>query len=238
MEITDDASALEACERALHALRTRPGGVPKRDLFALAKSSTHLSPSLVERLLEREDHDARIVAVSIMDFQARSGRLPDDVRRQLFELYLRRHDRIDTWDLVDRSAPYVVGGYLVDKPRDPLYRLAASDRWYERRTSIVATYFFIRRGDLDDTFAIGELLAHDPHDLVQKADGGWVREAGKRDRARLLGFLDRNAATMPRTALRYALEHLDDATRRHYLALASSGDDSVSGRPPSRPKGG
>jgi 3-methyladenine DNA glycosylase AlkD len=80
-----------------------------------------------------------------------------------------------------------------------------------RRTS------FIRQGNLDDTFAIGELLAHDPHDLVQKAVGGWVREAGKRDRDRLLAFLDRHAATMARTALRYAIVHLEPGLRRHYL---------------------
>lgn len=219
--MTDDPAALEACEGALAALRSEgaPSGIPKRQLFGLARESADLSPSLIERLLDRDDHDARIVAVSIMDFQARSPRLPEHVRRLLFDLYLRRHDRIDTWDLVDRSAPYVVGGYLVDRPRDPLYHLAASDRWSERRTAIVATYFFIRQDDLDDTFAIGDLLAHDPHDLVQKAVGGWVREAGKRDPGRLLDFLDRNAPTMPRTALRYAIEHLDPASRKHYLEL-------------------
>lgn len=221
LAMTDEPAALEACEGALAALRSgaAPGGIPKRQLFALAKDSTDLSPSLIERLLDRNDHDARVLAVSIMDFQARSPRLPDQVRRQLFDLYRRRHDRIDTWDLVDRSAPYVVGGYLFDKPRDPLYRLAASDRWYERRTAIVATYYFIRRNDLDDTFAIGDVLAHDPHELVQKAVGGWVREAGKRDRGLLLAFLDRNAPTMPRVALRYALEHLDPVSRQHYLEL-------------------
>lgn len=124
--MTNDPAALEACETALGALRRQAGGsgIPKRELFALAKKATHLSPSLVERLLDRDDHDTRIVAVSIMDFQARSARLPQQSRRELFELYLRRHDRIDTWDLVDRSAPYVVGGYAspaqaasIDRPR-------------------------------------------------------------------------------------------------------------------------
>lgn len=83
----------------------------------------------------------------------------------------------------------------------------------------MATYFFIRQNDLDDTFAIGEVLANDPHDLVRKAVGGWIREAGKRDRRRLLGYLDRHAATMPRTTLRYAIEHLEPETRQHYLKL-------------------
>ena len=216
----------------LDALRTRAvrGGatatkasasvrVPKRDIFALAKDFVDMTPADIETLLEASDHDARVGAVAIMDWQARRKSTSPERRRELFELYVRRHDRIDTWDLVDRAAPYVVGGYLVDKPRDPLYVLARSKYWWERRSAIVATYFFIRQDDLDDTFAIGDLLADDPHDLVQKAVGGWVREAGKRDRQRLLGFLDRHAASMPRTALRYAIEHLEPETRQHYLNL-------------------
>ena len=152
-----------------------------------------------------------------MDFQARRQATPNGRRQKLYELYLRRHDRIDTWDLVDRAAPHVVGGYLWDKSREPLYMLAGSPHWYERRTSIVSTWFFIRRGDLDDTFRIGQILANDPHDLVQKAVGGWIREAGKRDEQRLRDYLDRNAATMPRTALRYAIEHLPPEVRDDYL---------------------
>jgi DNA alkylation repair enzyme len=193
--------------------------VPMREIFALAKTYIDMAPSDIEELLEEPEHDARVGAVAIMDWQARRKSTSPERRRELFELYVRRHDRIDTWDMVDRAAPYVVGGYLADKPRDPLYVLARSDDWWERRTAIVATYFFIRQDDLDDTFAIGDLLADDPHDLVQKAVGGWVREAGKRDRERLLRFLDRHAATMPRTALRYAIEQLDPPTRQHYLDL-------------------
>ena len=216
----------------LRALRNRAGRgdgtatkasasvrVPKRDIFALAKEFIDMTPADIEMLLYASDHDARVGAVAIMDWQARRKSTSQERRRELFELYLRRHDRIDTWDLVDRAAPHVVGGYLADKPRDPLYELARSNHWWERRSAIVATYFFIRQDDLDDTFAIGDLLADDPHDLVQKAVGGWIREAGKRDRQRLLGFLDRHAASMPRTALRYAIEHLDPATRQHYLNL-------------------
>jgi 3-methyladenine DNA glycosylase AlkD len=192
-----------------------------RHIFALAKESIGMDPAQIEALLEASDHESRVGAVSVMDFQARSRRTSKSRLGELFQLYVRRHDLINTWDLVDRAAPSVVGGYLFDKPRDQLYVLARSADWWERRTAIVATYFFIRRGDLDDTFAIGDLLAHDPEDLVQKAVGGWVREAGKRDRARLLEFLDRNAPTMPRTALRYAIEHLDPEARKHYLTAAN-----------------
>ena len=173
-------------------------------------------------MLARPDHESRVGAVSVMDWQARAKKTPVAQRAALYDLYVRRHDLIDTWDLVDRTAPHVVGGYLVDKPRDQLYVFAASEAPMERRTAIVATWFFIRLDDLEDTFAIAEILAHDPDDLVQKAVGGWVREAGKRDEARLGAYLDAFAATMPRTALRYAVEKLPPDRRAHYLARRGS----------------
>ena len=205
--------------RRLGDLRAAGEQVPMRDIFALAKEFSGTDPQGIEALLDADDHDLRVGAVSIMDFQARARSTSEARRRDLYELYLRRHDRIDTWDLVDRAAPYVLGGYLADKPRDPLYVLARSTHWWERRSAIVATYFFIRQDDLDDTFGIADNLADDLEDLVQKAVGGWVREAGKRDPGRLIEFLDRHARTMPRTALRYAVEHLDPDTRRHYMQL-------------------
>ena len=128
-------------------------------------------------------------AVSIMDFQARAKRITPEQRQALFDLYIRRHDRINNWDLVDRAAPYVVGGYLADKPREILYQLARSRNPWERRTAIVSTYYFIRQGDLDDTFAIAEILVNDKHKLVQKAVVSWTREAGKKDPKRLARFL-------------------------------------------------
>jgi 3-methyladenine DNA glycosylase AlkD len=204
--------------------QSSPGKVPMRDLFALAKSFIDMDVTDIEVLLEDSAHDTRVGAVSIMDWKARRKATGDAERRALYELYLRRHDRIDNWDLVDRSAPYVVGGYLADRPRDVLRRLARSESQWERRSAIVATYYFIRQGDLDDTFDIAEILVNDPEDLVQKAVGGWIREAGKRDEARLVEFLDRHAATMPRTALRYAVERFDDETRKHYLSLRSRSD--------------
>ena len=210
---------LQSLQRAADASGSaQPGRIPMRQLFELAKDFVTASPADTEVLLDRPDHPPRVVAVSIMDYQARRKATPDGRRRELYDLYLRRHDRIDTWDLVDRAAPHVVGGYLWDKSREPLYRLAASPHWYERRTSIVSTWFFIRRGDLDETFRIAEILANDPEDLVQKAVGGWIREAGKQDEPRLRDFLDRHAATMPRTALRYAIEQLPPDTRDHYLS--------------------
>jgi hypothetical protein len=200
----------------------REGPLPMRALFGLAKEFIAMPPLEIEHLLEHPQYETRVGAVSIMDFQARLKRTPPARRRALFELYLRRHDRIDTWDMVDRAAPFVVGGYLSDKPRDPLYDLAKSAQWYERRTAIVATYYFIRQDDLHDTFAIADTLALDDHHLVQKAVGGWVREAGKRDETLLRRYLDRYAATMPSITLRYAIEHLDPAVRQHYLDLGQA----------------
>lgn len=217
-QVTSSDTAADFTRR-LGDLRAVGGRVPMRHIFALAKEFSGMHPTQVEALLDAADHESRVGAVSIMDFQARGRSTSESRRQDLYELYVRRHDHIDTWDLVDRAAPYVVGGYLSDKPRDQLYVFAGSADWWERRTAIVATYFFIRQGDLDDTFAIGDLLADDPEELVQKAVGGWVREAGKRDPGRLLEFLDRHARTMPRTALRYAIEHLNPETRRHYLHL-------------------
>lgn len=191
-------------------------------VFALAREFVDMSPDEIEKLLESSIHKVRAGAVSIMDWQARSKKTSEKRRKELFDLYIKRHDRINDWDLVDRSAPYVVGGFLADKPRDILYKLARSKSPWERRTAITATYYFIRQGDVDDTFGIAETLVHDPHDLVQKAVGGWVREAGKKDLRKLLHFLDKYADSMPRTMLRYAIEHLEKEQREHYMGLKSA----------------
>jgi hypothetical protein len=198
-------------------------GVPMRNVFSLAKEFIDMPPDEIEKLLESPIHEVRAGAVSIMDWQARSKKTPESRRKELFDLYIKRHDRINDWDLVDRSAPYVVGGYLFDKSRDVLYKLARSKNMWERRTAIVSTYYFIRQGDLDDTFKIAEILAHDEEDLIQKAVGGWIREAGKKDPTKLLSFLDTYAATLPRTALRYAVEHLDKNQREHYMGMKKAG---------------
>lgn len=194
-------------------------GVSMGQVFALAKEFIETPPGEIEKLLESPIHEVRVGAVSIMDWQARRKKTPMERRKELFDLYIRRHDRINNWDLVDRSAPYVVGGYLVDKPRDVLYKLARSKNVWERRTAIVSTYYFVKLGDVADTFRIAEMLLNDDHDLIHKATGGWLREAGKKDPRKLLDFLDKYAATMARTALRYAIERLDKKQREYYLGL-------------------
>jgi 3-methyladenine DNA glycosylase AlkD len=196
-------------------------GVRWATLFALAKKFSKMPLDEVEKLLENEFYEARMGAVSIMDYQARDKKTSEQTRKKLFDLYISRHDRIDNWDMVDRSAPYVVGGYLFEKPRAILYKLAKSKNVWERRTAIVSTYFFIRQNDIKDTFKIAELLVNDKHDLIHKAVGSWIREAGKRDNKILTQFLDKHAPTMPRVMLRYAIEKLDKKKRDHYLKLTS-----------------
>jgi 3-methyladenine DNA glycosylase AlkD len=194
-------------------------GIGMGQIFKLAKELQAMPPAEIEELLESDDHPVRVGAVSIMDWQARDRNTPMELRRELFDLYIRRHDRIDTWDLVDRSAIHVVGEYLVDKPRDVLDELARSPKPMERRTAILSTYAFMRRNELEDTYRIAETLADDPDELVDKAVGWMLREAGKRDYDRLASFLDAHAATMPRVMLRYSIEKLDKADRDRYLAM-------------------
>ena len=200
-------------------------GVRMGQVFALAKEFMDMPLDEVEKLLESTIHEARVGAVSIMDYQARSKKTTEKRRKELFDLYIRRHDRINTWDLVDRSAINVVGGYLIDKPRKILYKLARSKMMSERRTAIVSTLYLIGKGDVDDAFQLAELLLNDKEDLIHKAVGWALRYAGDKDRERLISFLDKYAVTMPRTALRYAIEHFDKEQRNHYLSIKKEGKE-------------
>lgn len=192
-------------------------GVGLGQVFALANEYTGMQLEEIETLLNNPIHEVRVGAVSIMDWEARNPNLPKTRRKELFDLYLRRHDRINDWDLVDRAAPNVVGGYLFDKPRDVLYELARSENPWERRTAMASTYFFIREDELDDTFKIAEILVNDPNEMVQKAMGGFLREAGRQNAQRLLDFLNRNASSMPRVMLKRAVEHLEGELQDRYL---------------------
>lgn len=198
---------------------TKALGVRFGVVFETAKHYTDMPLNEIEALLEDNNYEVRMGAVSIMDHDVRRKKTPPERKRELYELYLRRHDRIDNWDFVDRGAPHVVVGYLFDKSRNPLYDLAHSENVWERRTAIVATYYFLKQGEVNDTFALSEILLHDKHDLVNKAVGTHLREAGKQDEPRLRAFLDEHAATMPRVTLRYAVEKLDKETRARYMSL-------------------
>ena len=194
-------------------------GVRMGQVFALAKEFIDMPLVEIEIMLESPIHEMRVGAVSIMDFQARSKKTTDARRKELFDLYIRRHDRINTWDLVDRSAIYVVGSYLMDKPRKILYNLARSKYMPKRRTAIVSTLYFIGKGDVDDAFKLAEMMLHDKEDLIHKANGWALRFAGDKECKQLMSFLDKHAATMPRVTLRYALEHFDAKQRDKYMKM-------------------
>lgn len=227
--------------------KTGPGGYGEGDRFlgltvpqvkATLRPFRALPPAELETLLDSPWHEVRTAALEIMAHQARAARTPDERRRELVELYLRRHDRIDNWDLVDRGARDVVGRWLLAHPDGgaTLDRLAASSSLWERRTAMVATMAYSDAGRVDEVLRVAALLVDDPHDLLHKAVGWLLRCAGDVDPAALLGFLDAHAATMPRTALRYALEHQADDVRRHYLGLRVSRRAVPPGRPPGAPR--
>jgi 3-methyladenine DNA glycosylase AlkD len=197
-------------------------GVRMGTVFATAKEFLAMPPSEIEALLESPVHEARAGACSVMGKAATHRKVAPERHQELVELYLRRHDRIDDWDLVDLVAHQVLGTWLVDRPRDVLYELAGSAFWPERRSAIVATAALLGRGQVHDTLALGRRLVDDEHPLVQKGTGWMLRYAGEVDRTALLVFLDELAPVMPRAMLRAAVEKLDPEQRRHYLVAARS----------------
>lgn len=194
-------------------------GVKMGLVFETAKEFIAMPIAELEEMLESPIHEIRTGAVSIMDKASREKKISKERLKDLFDLYMRRHDRINNWDLVDLGCLYMTGSYLFDKPRTILYELAKSNNLWERRTAIVGTCFFIKKGEVDDTFNIAEILIEDKEDLVHKGVGWMLRFAGDKDRPRLLSFLDVHAVAMPRTMLRYTIEKLDKAQRTHYLGL-------------------
>jgi len=198
-------------------------GIRMKQVFDLAREYSGMPLEEIDTLLQKPYYEARMGAVSIMDFQARDKKTMTDIKKKLFDLYISRHDRINNWDLVDRSSPWVVGGYLADKPRDILYHLAQSENVWERRTAIVSTWFFIRRGEVDDTFRIAELLINDKHGAVQKAVGSWLRTAGDKAPGKLIAFLDKHASVMSSVTLRYAIGKLDKKQQEFYKSIKTRG---------------
>jgi 3-methyladenine DNA glycosylase AlkD len=205
--------------------KTGPGEYGEGDIFIgvrvpairkVADEFKNLPLREAARLLRSKIHEERLAALIVLVLQARKG--CDEHRKRIHDLYLANTKHVNNWDLVDLSAPQLVGAFLEDKSRKPLYRLAASSWLWDRRISILATFHFIRRGDVRDTLAIGEKLLGDREDLIHKATGWMLREVGKRDLDSLTLFLDENCRAMPRTMLRYAIKRLPPKMRRAYLS--------------------
>jgi len=169
-----------------------------------------------ETLLESEVHEERMLALLLLVHRFEKCK-DDDERRRIFELYLARTAHIDNWDLVDSSAAQIVGGYLADRDRAVLQELARSELLWDRRIAMIATFYFIRRGDFDDALRIAAILKGDREDLLHKAVGWMLREIGQRDLAAEEAFLKKHYRRMPRTMLRYAIEKLPEPRRQAYL---------------------
>lgn len=186
-------------------------GVTVPNVRAIAKLHKDISIEEIRNLIQSEWHEVRLCALIIM--VEKSKKKDEALRKELFNLYLSQTERINNWDLVDLSCRFIIGEYLLDKSRDILYQLAQSPLLWDNRIAIVSTYAFIRKGQLEDTYALSDLTMQHPHDLMHKAIGWMLREAGKRDSERLYDYVMSHRADMPRTMLRYAIEKFSPKER-------------------------
>jgi 3-methyladenine DNA glycosylase AlkD len=190
-------------------------GVRVGPLRKLAREFHSLSLEEILVLLKSPYHEERMLALLIMTEQFARGSKVE--QKKLFDLYLDNLNAINNWDLVDVSAPRIVGAWLEHRSRKPLYRLARSSHLWSRRVAMMATLYFIKDGDFDDALAIADILKDDEHDLIHKAVGWMLREVGNKDRQVAEQFLASRYKTMPRTMLRYAVEKFPQTRRKRYL---------------------
>jgi 3-methyladenine DNA glycosylase AlkD len=204
--------------------KTGPGEYGEGDIFigarvpeirSVARDFADLNRRETTTLLKSKIHEERLLALLILVQQFAKGTKAD--RKSIYDFYLAHARWINNWDLVDLSADKIVGEYLMERSRNPLYKLARSKILWERRIAMIATYTFIKNGDLGDTFCLSAQLLADEHDLMHKACGWMLREAGKKDEKALETFLKEFGSQMPRTMLRYAIERLPEKKRKFYL---------------------
>jgi 3-methyladenine DNA glycosylase AlkD len=174
-----------------------------------------LSLAETEKLLRSPFHEARMCAALILVEQFKKA--DTKTQEKIYKLYLRNTAYTNNWDIIDSSAPKIVGAYLLERSRRPLYRLAKSKSLWERRIAIMATLAFINQGDFVDTLKLAEVLLHDEEDLIHKAVGWMLREVGNKERPVEEGFLSQHYQEMPRTMLRYAIEKFPERRRQQYL---------------------
>ena len=225
--IRAELRALAAPDTALiqqRFFKTGPGQYGEGDVFlgikmpvlrALAKQQRDVSLATIQALLDSEYHEERLFALLLL--MQRYQAADESGKQAAFDLYLGNTAHINNWDLVDVSAPHIVGRHLEQRSRALLDTLARSPLLWERRIAIVATFHFIRRNDCADTLRLARILLRDEHDLMHKAVGWMLREAGKRDLAALESFLQTHQREMPRTMLRYAIERFEPPLRKRYL---------------------
>lgn len=185
---------------------------------AVCKMFKDLPLAEVQKLLDSPVHEHRMAGLILL--ADRYPKASAEEQEKIFDLYLKnlRKGRVNNWDLIDVTVERVIGAHEYGGDGKLLYELAKSDDIWQKRAGIMSAAAFMKKGDPSITLELAEMLLHDPHDLIQKAVGWQLREVGKRvDRQLLLNFLDKHAATMPRTALRYAIEHLDASQKQHYM---------------------
>ena len=206
--------------------KTGPGDYGEGDVFLgvrvpatrkVVKQCDGLNLADTRTLLYSPYHEERLLALLILVRRFERGDAA--MQKRIFDLYLAETRHINNWDLVDLSAPNIVGKWLLERPRGLLARMVRSQQLWDRRIAVLATFAFIRRGQFQNSLDLCQTLLQDPHDLMHKACGWMLREIGKRDQAALEGFLEKTAPQMPRTMLRYAIERLPEARRRIWMAM-------------------
>lgn len=190
-------------------------GVTVPNLRKIAKTYYNLSKDDLGGLIKSRFNEERLLALVILINQYQKA--SDNDKKFFYEFYIDNIKYVNNWNLVDASAHYIIGAYLWDKDKEYLFKLAKSENLWERRIAMVATWYFIRKNELNLTFKIAQLLLNDKHDLIHKAVGWMLREAGKKDEKQLIDFLNQHISQMPRTTLRYAIERFPKETRRHYI---------------------
>lgn len=211
-------------DKSQYFFKTSKGQYGEGDVFigttvpenrSVAKEHKNLQFDEIAKLLNDEIHECRLCALLILVEQFKTNN--NDKRKQVYDFYLTQTHGINNWDLVDLSCYFIVGQWLLDKDRAPLYQLAESTDLWEQRIAIVSTMAFVRNNDFEDTLRLVEKLMNHDHDLIHKACGWLLREAGKRDENVLTDFLDIYSKQMPRTMLRYSIEKLTKEQRAHYM---------------------
>lgn len=190
-------------------------GITVPDIRKIAKKYTNLTFEELNELLKSEVHDYRQTALYTLVNKYQKANDPD--KKKIFDFYIQHSKNINNWDLVDTSAPHIVGNYLLHKDKSILYEFAKSTNLWERRIAIISTFAFIRQNNFEDAAKIAEMLLNDSHDLIHKATGWMLREIGNRNQSAEEQFLKKHYKQMPRTMLRYAIEKFEENLRKKYL---------------------
>ena len=173
-------------------------------------------PDTIEKLLNSRYHEFRLLALFILVLQFKKKKT-DKEKEDVVELYLKNIDNINNWDLVDASAPYILGAYLLHKPKALLYNLAQSGNLWQQRIAIISTYYFIKNNHFTDTLQIAERFLNHKHDLIHKATGWMLREIGNKNKDVAIHFLTEHYHAMPRTMLRYAIEKFEPRLKEQFM---------------------